>query len=364
MRHEFPLRILATGLFVLAVYACVRAPELEVVGALDEAPGNITVTPDGRIILSMHPFFKPQWRVAEWTDGGLRPFPDARIAEGSDPDVPLYSVLGIRSDSHGIVWMLDNGRRGVAPPRLVAWDTRRDALHAVIPLSDPVTPPDTFVNDLAIDETHNRIFIADPAGGGNAALIVVDVNSGSARRVLQGDRSVTPEDLDLVVDGRPLEMRQPDGTVRRPRVGVNPIALDADDAWLYYGPMSGTSLYRVRVADLLDASLDSAALAARVERYGRKPVCDGISIDRAGNVYVTDIGNNAIGVITHGEYRIYLQDPRLSWPDAFSFGPDGRLYTVANQLQRSALLNGGVSTAAPPYYLFSLPPLADGVSGR
>ena len=365
LHHGYRGWTLAVGLAVLSLSGCAHTPELEVVGTLDQAPGNITVTPERRIILSMHPFFNPDWRVAEWTGAGLRPFPNQEIAAGNDPDVPLYSVLGIRSDSRGIVWMLDNGRRGTAPPRLVAWDTRRNALHKIIPLPEPVTPPDTFVNDLAIDETNGSIYVADPAGGGNAALIVVDMHSGAARRVLQGDRSVVPEDLELVIDGQAVEIRQADGTLLRPRVGVNPIALDAGNAWLYYGPMSGTSLYRIRVEDLRNGSLTPEALSGRVERYGRKPVCDGIALDNAGNVYVTDIGNNAIGVIGRdGEYRIYLQDPRLSWPDAFSFGPDNRVYTVANQLHRSALLHAGVKTARPPFYLFSFAPLAGGVSGR
>jgi sugar lactone lactonase YvrE len=209
-----------------------------------------------------------------------------------------------------------------------------------------------------------HIYIAgQPAAA--SALIVVDMHSGSARRVLQGDRSVVPEDLELIVDGQAVEIRQADGTLLRPRVGVNPIALEAGNAWLYYGPMSGTSLYRIPVEDLRNGALAAEALSARVERYGRKPVCDGISIDNAGNVYVTDIGNNSIGVIGRGgEYRSYLTDPRLSWPDAFSFGPDNRLYTVANQLHRSALLHAGEATARPPFYLFSFTPLAGGVPGR
>lgn len=353
------------SVLILLLSGCGRAPELSVVGELEMAPGNITVTPDQRIIFSLHQFFAPDWRVAEWTEQGIEPFPNPDIASGRDPDITLYSVLGIQSDSKGIVWMLDNGMRGGATPKLVAWNTRKDKPHKIIMLPEPLTPPDAFVNDLAVDETHGSIYLTDPAGGDNAALIVVNIDSGEARRVLQGHRSVVPEDTDLIIAGTALEIRQADGSTVRPRVGANPIALDAENEWLYYGPMHGASLYRIRVSDLLDGELGDTELADKVERYGRKPISDGISIDRAGNVYITDLANNAIGVIDQSrEYRIYVRDERLSWPDALSFGPDDKLYTVSNQLHQSAVLHAGEQTAEPPYYIFSLTPLAGGVSGR
>ncbi len=357
--------LLLTLLSVFGLQACDRAPELEVIASTERAPGNITVTPDRRIIVSLHQFFVPEWRVAEWADAGLQAFPTAELATTGSAEVKLDSVLGVQSDSAGIVWMLDNGMRGDVIPKLVAWDTRANSLHKVIFLPEPITTANAFVNDLAVDEVRHQIYIADPAGGADAALILVDYRTGYARRVLQGHASVAPEDIDLVIDGVAVEIRQPDGSTVRPRVGVNPIALDANNEWLYYGPMHGTSLYRVRVDDLLDETLTAEALAAKVERYGRKPVCDGISIDNDGNVYVTDIANNAIGVIDQSrEYRIYVRDERLSWPDALSFGPDGKLYTVSNQLHRSAVLHAGEQTATPPFHIFAVQPLAPGVSGR
>ena len=78
------------------------------------------------------------------------------------------AILGVQSDSKGIVWMLDNGMRAGATPKLVAWDSRADKLHKLIPLPEPVAPANAFVNDLAVDETHNSIYISDPAGGDNA----------------------------------------------------------------------------------------------------------------------------------------------------------------------------------------------------
>ena len=129
--------------------------------------------------------------------------------------------------------------------------------------------------------------------------------------------------------------------------------------------MHGRSMYRIRTADLRDDGLSAQALASAVERWADKPICDGISIDDANNLYLGDLANNAIGVIgPDREYRVLIADRRLSWVDAFSFGPDGYLYTVANQLHRSAVLNGGESATKPPYLIFKFKPLSAGTSGR
>ena len=365
MATKLSFSVLLWSLFSSVALAAVTV--LEEVAVLNEGPGNITVTPDQRIVLSMHQFFSPRLRVAELTgQATLAAFPnEAWNAGGAGTRVALDSVLGIQSDANGVVWMLDNGMRAGSVPKLVGWDSRGDKLARVIYLPPPVTPANAFVNDLAVDEKHQAIYIADPAGGSNAALIVVDLVSGLARRVLEGHRSVVPEDVDLYVDGTPVQVVGANGETVRPRVGVNPIALDVKAEWLYFGPMHGTSLYRLAPRDLRDAELGASALASRVQRYGDKPICDGISVDTAGNVYVTDVGNNALGMIdTQGRYRILVTDPRLSWPDALSFGADGYLYTVANQLHRTATLNAGKAAARPPYRVLRLRGLAPGVTGR
>jgi sugar lactone lactonase YvrE len=122
----------------------------------------------------------------------------------------------------------------------------------------------------------------------------------------------------------------------------------------------------VRAADLHDASLSADALAKRVERFGRKPVSDGISIDGAGNVYVTDVEASGIGVIRpDGEYRLLFADKeKLSWPDAISAGPDNNMYVAVNKLHLSAKLNAGENASQPPYYIVRFPALAPTAVGR
>src|SRR4051794_33209189 len=100
-------------------------------------------------------------------------------------------------------------------------------------------------------------------------------------------------------------------------------------------------------------------------RQGRdKPASDGISIDRDGNVYVTDVLRGAIGVSTAGGYRVLARDPRMIWPDGTAFGGDGWLYASISQFGRMPLVNGGQDRGEPPYLVLRLKPLAPSTIGR
>lgn len=331
-------------------------PPFEIVAELDQGPGNITVTPSGDILVSLHQFFGHPIRVARVHEGGS-------LSEFA-ANAQLDSVLGLQADANGVVWLLDNAMRDNGQRRLVGWHADEDRAVADLDLS-AVSVEGSFLNDLAVDAATRTAYIADPATGDDAALIVIDLKSGEARRVLQGHISVTPVDTDLIIDGVPVRIRQADGTEIRPRVGVNPIALDHAGEWLYFGPMHGYAMFRIRTADLRNADLSADELRTRVEHWAGRPISDGISLDQAGNLYLGDLSRNAIGVIgPDRRYRQWITDPRLSWIDAFSFGPDGQLYAVANQLHRTAILNGGTDATRAPFLVIRLPPLATGTTGR
>jgi sugar lactone lactonase YvrE len=339
--------------------------ELEIVAEFpaEHPPGNIAITPEGRIIMSQHQFFGAPLRVVELlADNSLIPFPNqAWSSLPKEKGIGLNSVLGVRADENGVVWMLDRSDDKGQPGKIVGWDTEHDQLYQVIYLPQPIIPEDSFLNDLAVDLDHNAIYLTDTAGGNNSALIVVDLNTGFSRRVLEGDVSTRPEDIPLIVDERVINLAG-----KPARVGANPITVDPNNEWVYYAPMSGTSLYRIATADLLDPDLAPEELASRVERYGDKPICDGITVDGAGNVYITSITDNAIGVVdATGTYQTLYQDKRLlSWTDGMAFSSDDYIYVTVSQLQNSPPLNNDKNTFKAPFYLVRFPALASGEVGR
>jgi sugar lactone lactonase YvrE len=155
--------------------------------------------------------------------------------------------------------------------------------------------------------------------------------------------------------GRPL--RYPDG--RPVLFAADSIALSSDGAWLYWKPLTGNTLYRIRTAALAGPGLAGQDVSDEVQPYGQVGPTDGFWIARSPGggsgsdiLFVTSIEDNAIKARKlaqgpgGGLYTV-LQDPRLRWPDTFSQGPDGSLYVTASRIQDSAFFNRDAPLALP-----------------
>lgn len=335
---------------------------IDVAAELMHGPGGMAVTPDGTMFVSLHQFFETRERVVKVDRlGEVTAFPNDEIStgQGSTTLPPLDSVMGVRDAGGGIVWMLDNGRRGESLPKLLAWNTGADRLHQIHYLPAPATLPTSFLADFAVDPSEPFLYVADPASGSDAAILVLDLKTGLARRVLQGHVSVIPEKQVMIVNGKKLQVRRPDGSDAEPLAGVNPIAIDRRGRWLYYGPMKGGQLYRISTSLLRNENATAQELEEGVELYSSKPVCDSIAIDSRDNVYVGDLSLNAIRIIPPKTRRMetFVKDPKLCWPDGLTFGGDGRLYFFCNQLNRSAAYNQGEDKTSAPFSVYRLKPL-------
>lgn len=328
------------------------AGAMEVVAELSINPGNVAVTPEGRVFATVHQFRRAGVQLIEVTaSNSYQPWPNAAWNGpfGSGPDV-LNSALGIQADRQGRLWVLDNGLGNPPqPPKLVAFSLADGQPVWRYDFTPETAPLGSFLNDLAVDDPRGFVYIADPGGSHEPALVIVDLNNRGARR-FTASPALGAEDVDLVVEGRVVTRPDADGQPQPVRVGVNPITLSADGETLYFGALNGKTWYQVP-ARLLRSGADDATIAAAITKAGDKPVSDGAATDAAGQHYFTDLNHNAITVL-HPDGRLETltqDDDWLRWPDALRLADSGWLYIAVNQLHRAPPLNSGVDYGQPPY---------------
>ena len=361
----------------------------------------ITQMQNGQLIIGYHPFYLTPTTVQVATLNADRksstPYPPANSgllqscrnpdgsflpAQNGRYDFCLDWVLGFHADANGILWILDGakstekatGAGTVRPAALhakyVGWDTKTNTLFKILDL-DSVTIASSQHNDFAIDPKHGAqgtLIAADEAVGdaNNAALVVTDIATGTSRRLLHGDSHVIahPDPIRWVAQaGQPAASWDLG-------VGVDGIALDKNQEWLYFAPLNGYEMYRVRMTDLLDTSLSDAQLSARIEFYANKPYNGGLTIDANNNLYLTEVGSHRIGIIPPDTrlYREYVSDPNMIWPDGVTYISDGFMYSGAAQLIQTGAFQSnatpsGTANNKPPYRIYRFRPEAAGTPG-
>lgn len=190
---------------------------------------------------------------------------------------------------------------------------------------------------------------ADWTGDSHPALLVVSLETGEARRLLEDHPALEPDAVPVTVDRRPVARRELDGTVERLRLGVSQLSLDPSGTWLYLAALNGGSVWRVRTADLVDARLEPAELATRVESHAERPPGNGLVAGDDGRVVVTDVEGHALRITAPSGQVALVEDARLQWPDGLARGPDDWIYLTVNQLNLHPALDRGEEESRPPY---------------
>ncbi|MFA0539081.1 L-dopachrome tautomerase-related protein [Vibrio sp. 10N.222.54.E8] len=357
MKNVKTLLALATAM----AFNTAQAADIEVIAQLDGTrPGNITVTEQGRVFLSMQPLDAPELRVVElMKDGSTVPFPTLDWSNGPEKgEVGFESVIGIDSTEDGVVWILDMGSAD-APTQIVAWDTTNDKLFKRIEISKDVQVGNSFLQDFALDTKRNQMYIADTSLGnlyGEAApaFVVVDLATGESRRLLQSNKALLSPEHEVIIDQSRMAKKREDGSSDALYLGLNPITIDANNEWVYFGSVNGSAIYRIPAAALANKKLSEDALSENIEFFSEKRPSDGMIISDKGDIYVGDIEKNAIGIANEEGYKLYAQDDKLlSWADGFSIQGD-YLYITQNSLHFHPAFNEGEEGASKPFHVLRI----------
>ena len=332
---------------------------LKIVAALDEPPGNIAVSATGRIFITIHPLSRPKTnKVVELINGKPVPYPEADAQQNL-----FQAVLGLAIDRQNRLWLLDDGMQGIKQPRLLAFDLQIDQLVKRYDFPSEIAGFGSFLNDLQIDPAGQKIYIADTSTlAKKPAIIIYDTEQNTARRVLENHPSVVEQDWIINAGGHKMVLGWGLFVVKP---AVDSIALDRNGEWLYYGPMAHESMFRVRTKDLNNRSLSSEELGSKVEKFGPKPLSDGLSMDLADNIYITDVEHGAILKLgSDRKLATLIKDARLRWPDGLSFGPDNWLYISDSALQDVMFKSKKYIRSKAPYYIFKFKPGPSGIAGQ
>ena len=341
----------------LSTTPALNVSELEEVLEFPEPIGNVAVSSDGRLFFTVHPESRPRGnRLLEYVNGASVPYPNV------SQQLDLFDTpLGIAIDRFDRLWTIDHGNHGLRTVRLIGFDLRTNEIIRDQKFAAHIAPAGSFLQDLQVSADGKTIIIADASfWRKRPAVIVYDIESGSTRRVLENDRSVTAENFRIRSGDKEMSFM---GGIFSLRGGIDGIALGPE--WLYFGALSGSGLYRVRLSDLRNSQLPDSQLSARVERYATKPLSDGMSIDTEGNVFVTDVEHNSVYVFgPDREPRTLIRSPEIRWPDALSFGPDGWLYVADSALPELVLQPREHIESQQPYRIFRFRPGTVGVPGQ
>src|SRR4051812_45031963 len=129
--------------------------------------------------------------VAEIVNGQPRAFPDEEWNGPGPPGSHFICVQSVVVDDQDNLWVVDPAAPKMKEivkggPKLVKIDLRTNAVVQNIPFGEDIAPKKSYLNDVRIDTAANKAFITD---SGKGAIIVVDLKTGKARRLLDGHKS-------------------------------------------------------------------------------------------------------------------------------------------------------------------------------
>jgi sugar lactone lactonase YvrE len=348
---------------------------------------GVTVARDGRIFVNF-----PRWSedapisVAELKDGKPVPYPDERWnawrnarADELPPRDHFVCVQSVVADGQDRLWVVDAAAPAMAHvikdgPKLVGIDLKTNKVVKTISFDPDTVLQASYLNDVRISPDGKTAYLTD--SGAEGALIVVDLEGGTAKRILSGDPSTMPDtSVTVSYDGQPL--RRPDG--RGVAFAADGIALSNDGKTLYWQAIKGKTLYSLptdaltgwTAASVVPDTLTDKSLSGKVAKVGENGVADGLLIARRdGRMYVTSPQDNAVKVrdLSGGNagkgdgLTTLVQDPALRWPDTFSEGPDGTIYVTTSHIQDSADYKPGAPVSLPTE-LWAIKPLPADATG-
>ena len=323
--------------------------------ALPLPPGMVAVGANGRIFFTYHPLHRPQdyaeHVLFEWRDG--KPVPVApRLGER------LHNIFGITIGPDGNIWAVRPESTSGKPTEVLAINPDSGELVFDFRFPDGTSPG---AQDLRVSPDGRTVYLADTGflRLKPAALVVLDVETRTVRRVLEDHASTAPQNRTMTLpDGSPFRLIL--GLVTF-QVGVDGIAISKDGNWLTYKAMTHDTAYRIPTKILRDPAATPEDVAVAVEVIGTAPPSDGIELDGAGTLILTDVQTGSLVQLTpDGHLTTLVRTQGVNWADSVSVAPNGDIWFTDSKLAHfldtfARPANLDAMQADAPFFIYRIP---------
>lgn len=332
------------------------AKKLEKLIKLNYPPGNIAVSQSGHVYFNYHPLTRPtrfaNATVFEWVDGVITPFPSREIQK------EFQGSFGLTVDKQNRLWLIEPATFDFKHTRIWAFDlaTRQTVHYYEFP--EGVAK---YAEEIRVTGDGKYVLLPNPGifRFTNSQLLVYAVADHSVRTAIDGDPSVQPENWAMrTTTGKPHRLMY---GILNFAVGIDGIEISDDQHWVYIASMTHSRLFRIPLQDVLNRNLKPADVAARIENVGQKPMSDGITIDKSGNIIITDVEHGGLSSFDPMTKKIatLLRAKEISWADGVATGPDSALYFTDSSIptyigQFAAPPDEQLLRKNGPYYIYRL----------
>jgi sugar lactone lactonase YvrE len=282
---------------------------------------GVTVSQEGRIFVNF-----PRWReaviasVTEVVDGKPIPYPgtnwnDWQIGQEINDSVfvAVQSVVAFENDLYVLDTRSPLFKGVIDAPKLFVFDLKTNALKRTYTFPKDSFHKDSYINDLRIDKENGSIYLTD---SGHAGLIILNIETGKGKRVLDNHFSTKAEADHLTINGKEWK-----NTVHSDGIALNPI-----NKKLYFHALTGYTLYAIDVQTLLKGT--EAEIEKAVEKVAKTSAPDGMIFDASGNLYYADLEQNAIiKMNAMGAVTTLVKGEKVRWADTFSIHDNVLYYT-------------------------------------
>ncbi len=342
MKRSLPLKILAFAVSALLIFVAVvkvkygtgkkypnlganlpiESFSLEKLIQLDYPPGNLAVAANGDVYFNYHPNakadrFSPS-TVFKWSNGKVEPFPSLEAQKD------FQGTFGMTIDKQNRIWFIEPASLDFKHTRVSAFDltTKQRVVFFEFPEGQA-----KFAEDIRVTSDGKYVVMPNPGlfRFTPSSLVVYSVLNHTFTSIPSDHPCMRPEDWIIQTPYGPDRLLY--GLLNF-AVGIDGIEISDDQKWLYIASMTNSRLCRVPMSVVLNPATTTATFNQNMEDIGKKPLSDGITIDRDGRVLLTDVEHGSIMAFDPNTKQLSRLggSKDIVWPDGIVVGPDGDVY--------------------------------------